>query len=501
MKQNIEEIKQDKAAFSRRIQLAEYFHDKDDEDESLVRNKSHWTPSLGRSTALDNFIKSITNIPLETNNQNNIKQNINKRERKAIQTLSNNSDIIIKEADKGGAVVIMNTKHYKEMAENTLKDENYYKRLERNPKQTEKINYNRLVDKHERCLTDKEIDYLRTFEVKTSQFYGLPKVHKSKQIAEKCENSNDSYVVIGEVKDLKLRPIIAGPSCQTNRLSNLIDILLKPLVKNIPSHLKDTKDFLNKLPTSSSEETLLATFDIESLYSNINHDLGLTAVKYWLERNRGDVQARFTNEFILESLEFILKNNNFQFNDINYNQTKGTAMGTKVAPTYATLTIGYLEQKLYEEIEKKWGENFKLQFIQIWKRFLDDCFIPWNRSKDDIKTLHNILNKLHEDIKFTMECDNKEIPFLDCLVIKTDSKLETDIFYKPTDSKTYLPFYSCHPKHTKTSIPFSLSRRLKTIISNPNIFEKRANELKLYLKRQNYPESLIDAGITKARSI
>ena len=67
------------------------------------------------------------------------------------------------------------------------------------------------------------MDYLQNFEAKTSNFYGLPKVHKSKQINEKCKLAQSNYVEITEdILDLKLRPIVAGPSCQTHRLSNLI---------------------------------------------------------------------------------------------------------------------------------------------------------------------------------------------------------------------------------------------------------------------------------------
>ena len=36
-----------------------------------------------------------------------------------------------------------------------------------------------------------------------------------------------------------------------------------------------------------------------------------------------------------------------KFNDEVYNQIKGTAMGTIFAPTYATLSMGYFEIKLY----------------------------------------------------------------------------------------------------------------------------------------------------------
>ena len=36
-----------------------------------------------------------------------------------------------------------------------------------------------------------------------------------------------------------------------------------------------------------------------------------------------------------------------KFNNEFYNQIKGTAMGTIFAPTYATLSMGYFEIKLY----------------------------------------------------------------------------------------------------------------------------------------------------------
>ena len=52
----------------------------------------------------------------------------------------------------------------------------------------------------------------------------------------------------------------------------------------------------------------------------------------------------------IKSIEIILNNNSFQFNHVNYNQTLGTTMGTKMAPTYATLTLAYLEENLYEII-------------------------------------------------------------------------------------------------------------------------------------------------------
>ena len=198
------------------------------------------------------------------------------------------------------------------------------------------------------------------FEIKTSNFYGLPIVHKSKQINEKCKSTNSGYVEITDhISDLKLRPIVTGPSCHTHRLSNLIDILLRPYTKHVTSYLRDTTGFLNNLPNTIPKDTILASFDIESLYSNIPHNLGLEAVKYWIEKYPDTLNSRFSKEFILDGIKLILENNIFCFNDTFYRQEKGTAMWTKFAPVYATLTIGNLEEKLYTVIETDYNAEFQ----------------------------------------------------------------------------------------------------------------------------------------------
>ena len=45
-------------------------------------------------------------------------------------------------------------------------------------------------------------------------------------------------------------------------------------------------------------------------------------------------------------------------------------MGTKIAPTYATLTQTYLEENLYEIIGKNYGNNIKEEFTKSMKRWL-----------------------------------------------------------------------------------------------------------------------------------
>jgi hypothetical protein len=100
-------------------------------------------------------------------------------------------------------------------------------------------------------------------------------------------------------------------------------------------------------------------------------------------------------------------------------------MGTKVAPTYATLTLGYLEHRLHQELVTRWGEEDANTITSNWKRYLDDCFIVWNHSSEKLSVFHQLLNDLNSNIKFTLESSDTKLPFLDVLVIKEGT---TDIY-------------------------------------------------------------------------
>ena len=96
------------------------------------------------------------------------------------------------------------------------------------------------------------------------------------------------YVGLKAPESLSFRP-----TRETHRLSNLIDILLQPYTKHIKSYIKDTTDFLSKLPTSTNPKTLLVSFDVVNLYTNIPHDLGIEAIDYCLRKFPQGLSARY----------------------------------------------------------------------------------------------------------------------------------------------------------------------------------------------------------------
>ena len=88
------------------------------------------------------------------------------------------------------------------------------------------------------------------------------------------------------------------------------------------------------------ENTTFVTMDVTSHYTNIPHDDGNAACrKIWEQRT---VQEPPT-ECLVETLTLVLKNNNFTFDGNHYLQINGTAMGTKMAPSYANIFMGNLE--------------------------------------------------------------------------------------------------------------------------------------------------------------
>ena len=171
----------------------------------------------------------------------------------------------------------------KKMSEMT-NGENTYKKLDNNIDEKIHKQIINLTEKYRQQLTKKETDYLTKFNYKTSQLYGLPKVHKSEIIKRGIESNPSEYTEVHQPNDLKMTPIHAGPSCVTSRLSNFLDILLKPYLNHAKSYVKDGVDFIDKLPKESHGEVLII-LDVTNMHTNIYHNLAKEAIGYLPNQN------------------------------------------------------------------------------------------------------------------------------------------------------------------------------------------------------------------------
>ena len=177
-------------------------------------------------------------------------------------------------------------------------------------------------------------------------------------------------------------------------------------------------------------------------------------------------------------------------------QIQGTAMGTIFAPTYAALSMGYHEIKLYALTKSKFTLSVSKYFEQNWKRFLDDCFVFLRLRLIKPNELLDVLNNSNPAIQFTMEASDTQLLILDTMINKEVQRVFMDIYSKPTDSKRYVSLKSNHPKHCLKNIPFSLARRICMIIEKNSLKEMSAERT-----RNTSTTAALRASINKALKI
>lgn len=191
------------------------------------------------------------------------------------------------------------------------------------------------------------------------------------------------------------RLIVSAIGHPTEKIYEFIDLHLCPHVEDLPSYLKDTSDYLNKTPSSGlPDHTRLVTMDVTSLYTNTNipHD-----------------------ESLLKLLEHVLKLNNAMFNGEHYIQISGTAMGTKMAPSYANIFMGRLERNLL----------LRAPFKPLsWLRFIDDIEMKWVENRDCLNDFIIFANSFHNSIEFTVDISSSKNVFLDTISTLEDGEIK-----------------------------------------------------------------------------
>lgn len=115
-------------------------------------------------------------------------------------------------------------------------------------------------------------------------------------------------------------------------------------------------------------------------WSNISHDLGLQVIHYFLTNFPNDLHPCFPKPFVIETADFVLKNNTLTFDSNYYLEDQRTAIGTNFSPTYSALTIRYRKQNIYFIIENRFNLNTKEYSMENWWRSLVDCEILFNRK-------------------------------------------------------------------------------------------------------------------------
>ncbi len=440
-------------------------------------NRSEWEPRA--PPTLETFIR-MNEFELGKYQPRAPKRsNLSREEQRAIRELQLNPHIVIKPADKGSAVVILSIDDYIEEANRQLSNQSFYKLQSENL--TAKFN-SEIKAELDLMLENNEIGkkchkYLYVEHPRTPLFYLLPKIHKG-------------------ITPPPGRPILSANDSPTERISEFVDFFLRPLVELLPSYIRDTTDLIVKLAALGTppRNCLLVTLDVISLYPSIPILEGLRASWDALRRVRPSGSTP-TNTSILRLLRLVLLKNNFEFNGKHYLQIAGTAMGTRVAPSFANLFMGHFEEK--------YVYTYRLQ-PWCWFRFIDDIKFLWPHGREELDRFIHFLNHGTEftTIKFTANISETSNDFLDTSLYYTpEGNIAFKLYSKPTDKHNYLRYDSCHPKRMKDSIPFSQFLRVRRICTENAEFDKSVTLLATHFLRRGYPLDLIEDSIIRARRL
>ena len=155
--------------------------------------------------------------------------------------------------------------------------------------------------------------------------------------------------------------------------------------------------------------------------------------------------------------------------DDYFQQIFGTAMGTPMAPSAANLFMGWLEAQLLASSPVSVSQD-------TWKRFIDDIFLLWMGTPEDLDVFFEHINSFHTTSKFTI-ASTDQLPFLDILISLKESFLKMDIHTKPTGSHAYLPSSSCHSHQVVKNIPYSQFLRLQQLCADTKVFNAHCDEM------------------------
>ena len=242
--------------------------------------------------------------------------------------------------------------------------------------------------------------------------YGLPKIHK-----------------VGT----PIRPILTSYDTPNYKIAKFLVPLLAPLTTNSYS-IKNSENFRHKILPQDSD-LFMASLDVESLFTNIPVEETIQIIIDKIFTHPDTIFHSFNKTDFRKLLELAVLDTAFIFNGQAYIQTDGMAMGSPLGPTFANIFMCFLEESMLDECPLAFHPLF-------YSRYVDDTFLLF-RGKHQADTFLEYANRLHPNIKFTIEYeDNNVLPFLDILVSREADHFNTTIFRKKTFTGQGTNFYS-----------------------------------------------------------
>lgn len=161
-------------------------------------------------------------------------------------------------------------------------------------------------------------------------------------------------------------------------------------------------------------------------------------------------------------------------------------MGTKMAPNFANIFMADFEEKYILQRDNK---------PLFYRRYIDDVFIIWTDSEEDLQQLVADINKCHPTIKMTSEISKKSISYLDLDITIQGNRLQTTSHFKKTNTFSYLPGNSHHPNATKDGIFKGEIIRMLRNNTEREQYQKQTDFIRKKFEERNYQHRITTQNI------
>jgi len=279
----------------------------------------------------------------------------------------------------------------------------------------------------------------------------------------------------------------------------IADRFLKDLEKDFCDDLlTDTTDALrwlenlnNELEPSEKKDLKCFTFDFKALYDSLSQDLVIESLKEAMTECRPDWSPEFCS-WLISLIEMSMKSSIGVFEDSWFRQKSGVPTGGSLCVQLANIAVFAMMRKAV------YSKPQLMEKVISVKRYIDDGAGGFEGTEEEFKDwLKEVNSNL---VQFGLVIDESciappdiYVPFLDVqFCFSSSGELQTDLYTKPTDSRSYLNFRSSHPSHIFSGIIFSQCLRLRRIINDQNRLKHRLDELKVCFRNAGYPMVMIN---------
>ena len=126
--------------------------------------------------------------------------------------------------------------------------------------------------------------------------------------------------------------------------------------------------------------------------------------------------------------------------------TKRQTNGVATRPSYAKSFRRFYRTPFFSQYNGSRPE--------LYGRHIDDCIGATSSTREEeLAQFITAVDFFHPTLKYALKISDTSLAFLDIKISIEGNGLCTSVYYKPSDSHSYLLYPSLHPSHVKNSTP------------------------------------------------